>query len=354
MAVLETQGFVVYTAGDGAVGVEEARRLLPDLILCDVRMPGGDGFEALSALRKDHATAHIPFIFLSGAVDKGNMRQGMELGADDYLTKPFSFEELIGAVNSQLKKQEVARELSEKKLRKLSGNISLALPHELLTPLHGILGLASLMMEDYERMKPHEIFDYARSIHESGQRLNRLIENFLAYSRIELVASDPAKVEALRLSGQVQVYDAVQEVFARLAKRYGRETDLVMLVEEVTIPVETDNFKKICEELLDNAFKFSQPGTQVRVTGTLDNGLFTMSVTNQGRGMTSEQIAHIGAHMQFERQHYEQQGSGLGLIIAKRLTELYGGGFHIQSTPGESTVVSSTFVTVPQSQGVPA
>ncbi|PYM16846.1 MAG: hybrid sensor histidine kinase/response regulator, partial [Verrucomicrobia bacterium] len=93
------------------------------------------------------------------------------------------------------------------------------------------------------------------------------------------------------------------------------------------------------EELLDNAFKFSRPGTPVRIAGGVSNGRFTLSVGDRGRGMTAQQIADIGAHMQFERRFYEQQGVGLGLIIAKRLAELHGGDLLIESTPGEQTTV---------------
>src|SRR5258706_8069867 len=84
VAVLDSHGFEVLSAEDGPSGVEQARKQQPDLILCDVRMPGMDGFGVISELRRDPATSTIPFIFLSGAAEKSNMRQGMTLGADDY------------------------------------------------------------------------------------------------------------------------------------------------------------------------------------------------------------------------------------------------------------------------------
>src|SRR5213082_1231247 len=87
---LNIYGFTTLSAEDGRSGIRVATEQYPDLIICDINMPNLDGYGTLTALREDEATATIPFIFLSGAADKLNMRRGMELGADDYLTKPFT------------------------------------------------------------------------------------------------------------------------------------------------------------------------------------------------------------------------------------------------------------------------
>ena len=85
--------------------------------------------------------------------------------------------------------------------------------------------------------------------------------------------------------------------------------------------------------------KFSRGGTPVCVTARPVGNFYEVSVSNEGRGMTPEQIALVGAYMQFERRIHEQQGAGLGLVICKRLTELHGGELSIESVPGETTVV---------------
>src|SRR6266581_6507340 len=146
---LKIYGFTTLTADDGVKGIEVAREHRPDLIICDINMPNLDGYATLTAIRQNESTATTPFIFLSGATEKPNVRRGMELGADDYLTKPFTHKELVTAVNARLVKQAEVHRQSEKKLDELRGNITLALPHELRTPLHGILGLASLMVDDH-------------------------------------------------------------------------------------------------------------------------------------------------------------------------------------------------------------
>src|SRR6266571_3513440 len=209
---LSLYGFKTLSAPDGTTGVELAKAELPDLIICDINMPNLDGYGTLTALRENEVTATIPFIFLSGATDKLNMRRGMELGADDYLTKPFTHKELMAAVNTRLEKQAEFQRHSDKKLDELRGNITLALPHELRTPLNGIMGLASLMMEDYATLPPEEVLESARYIHESALRLHRLIENFLVFSQLELMASEAKKIETLSAAGPLAVKKIVSEL----------------------------------------------------------------------------------------------------------------------------------------------
>jgi len=336
-------GFVTVSAEDGETGVEVAREHLPDLIICDVNMPKLNGFDTLTRLRESESTATIPFMFLSGAVERPNVRRGMELGADDYLTKPFTPSELLAAVNARLEKTAELERKSEKKLDELRGKMTLALPHELRTPLNGIMGLASILIDDYAGMKPQNILETAQLIHDSANRLHRLIENFLAYAQIELMSKDVKSILGTASSSATPAGPIISQSAHGVAMRREREKDLHLDVRPCMIPVIADNFQKIIEELVDNAFKFSEKGTPVRIVAGALEQTFSLHIINTGRGMTAQQIAGIGPHVQFEREKFEQQGAGLGLIIAKRLTELNGGQFSITSTPGQQTRTSMTF-----------
>src|SRR5689334_15338782 len=119
LLALSQRGFEVLEAGDGESGIERARKDLPDLILCDVNMERVDGYQTLSTLRNEAGTATIPFILMTGLADQAGMRQGMELGADDYLSKPFTIDGLYAAVDARLKKLQVVRQEAEKKLADL-------------------------------------------------------------------------------------------------------------------------------------------------------------------------------------------------------------------------------------------
>ena len=174
-------------------------------------------------------------------------------------------------------------------------------------------------------------------------RLHRLIENFLVFSQLELMASEAKKIETLNATAPVAVNPIISEVAQALAVRHKRPGELLLELEEANIFVPAENLKKIVEELVDNAFKFSEKGTKVSVITKVANQTFHLTIRNQGRGMAAEQIARIGPHMQFDRKTFEQQGAGLGLVISKRMTELLGGQFQISSVPGAETVVQVGF-----------
>ena len=101
---IETAGYKVFTALDGEQGIQIAIKEIPDLILCDVNMPGLSGFDVIEQIRTNKITASIPFIFLTALAEKEVMREGMIKGADDYLTKPFKKQELLDAINAQWKR----------------------------------------------------------------------------------------------------------------------------------------------------------------------------------------------------------------------------------------------------------
>lgn len=116
---LEAEGFTAIEAHSGQVGIEKAQEACPDLVVCDILLPEINGYDVLKTLRQNPLTAFIPFIFLTGKASKAELRQGMELGADDYLTKPSTVEEFLGAITSQLQKRETFKQLYSSKFNSL-------------------------------------------------------------------------------------------------------------------------------------------------------------------------------------------------------------------------------------------
>jgi two-component system, sensor histidine kinase and response regulator len=342
--VLELSDFETIAAAEGLTGVQMAKDCAPDLIICDILMPELTGYEVLTAVRQDESTCSIPLIFLTAQTQRSDMRRGMEYGAADYLMKPFSPSELLRAVTSQLAKREIYRRLAETKLDRLRSSISLSLPHELYTPLNGILGMSELLAEDASTFCASEVREMAQVIQSSARRLYHLTRNFLLYAELELVATNPEKIQDLRREAKSSfAKSAITSIAQSKAEQVGREQDLKLELQNLPLPVPEERLSKIIEELVDNAFKFSRPGTLVKVSSQFDSSTFTLYITDHGRGMTADQIANLGAYMQFERKFYEQQGSGLGLIIAKRMVELHGGELTISSIPEEQTVVQVIF-----------
>lgn len=341
---LEIEGFEVEGASGGREGVEVAHQYQPDLILCDIMMPEFDGYSVLMTLRSDPTTATIPFVFLTALVARHAMRHGMELGADDYLTKPFTPDELLGAVRSRLEKHAVLTRQYEEKLSRLRDNIMYALPHELRTPLAGLLGCADFMIMDYQNIAGENLLNLAEVMLRSATRLQHVIENYLLYAQIEIFSTDPERIAALRREQMDYPHALIMEVAQAQAQTAERGQDLQLDLNSGSIGISHDNLNKIASELINNAFKFSNPGTPI-VVRSYENGRghYTLSIEDQGRGMSQEELESVGAYMQFNRKLYEQQGLGLGLIISRRLVELHGGAFEIDTLPDQGTTVYAHF-----------
>jgi signal transduction histidine kinase len=271
---------------------------------------------------------------MTGLADNAGMRHGMELGADDYLPKPFTIDALYAAVDARIKKAQALRDEAEKKLADLRDNISMMLPHELRTPLNGILAYGEILSTESETLQPAEIAEMGQIIHESGRRLERLIENFLIYSQIELIVKDPQRAAALRKKQTKLPRKVVEGRAAHQAQEAGRQADLKLELADRPVAISEEYLTKIVDELVHNAFKFSKPGTTVEVSMHASDSALVLTVSDHGRGFGTDQIQKIGAYMQFDRKTHEQQGLGLGLTIAKRLTELHGGSLAIETAPG--------------------
>jgi signal transduction histidine kinase len=299
-----------------------------------------DGYLTLAALRTEAPTAAIPFILMTGMADNAGMRHGMELGADDYLHKPFTTEVLYAAVEARLKKSQTVRDEAERKLAHLRDNISLMMPHEMRTPLNGIISNAELLASSAATLKAEDVAEMGHEILKSSQRLERLIENFLIYAQLELIAADPKNVNALRVGKTDQPAGLMKLTATTQATQAGRLKDLRMEVADFPVPMSEEYVSKVVTELVQNAFKFSELGTPVVLRlAEAFNGI-ELSVTDQGRGFSTDQIRRIGAYVQFDRKLAEQQGLGLGLVIAKRLAELHGGALSIDSRKSPGTTVS--------------
>lgn len=337
--ILAFEDIETVEAEDGLEGVEKAKKLLPDLIICDILMPGLDGWGVLKELGEDPNTNAIPFIFLTGRATEETVRHGMNVGADDFLTKPFSREQLLAAIKTRLKKQETLSERAERRLAELRENITFALPHEFRTPLSLILGFSALLEQDYQKMDGGEIGNIAATIHKSAKRLERLIQNFLYYSELEVLAADPKRMNSFR-EGRTQVNEDLLRSLLSKNKWGSVDPPLVnFMVQESRVCINLEHLEKIMDELMDNAIKFSEKGCLIHLEAAPNGDAYAISLRNRGREFPPEQIARIGAFMQFERKLYEQQGSGIGLAIVQQLLKIYKGRLNIESAPGEETTV---------------
>jgi Osmosensitive K+ channel histidine kinase len=339
---LESAGYEMEEAADGKQGLDRAMETAPDLILCDINMPGMNGFETLEELRKHKSTSHIPFIFMTGENPRIYLRKGMNLGADDFIMKPIDMGDLIKAVQIRLQEVDRNKDETQKAVDDLSKSITRALPHELRTPMTGILGLAELLKVQADEMSPSDVKDLAELLFTSAVRMNRTLEKFWINTQCLLLPNDNAKLSSSRQTGTKNIDLIIRRVAEELALSHKRSADLTLDLTPLSVAISERYFEQVVSQLIENAFNFSTDGTSVSISTTVKNTLGLILVKDHGRGMSEDQIQKIHAFMQFDRERYEQQGLGLGLMIAKRLLKIHDGTLEITSGLGQGTTLTIT------------
>jgi CheY-like chemotaxis protein len=327
------------SAPDGESALQLLATTRFDLILCDISMRGMSGYAVLSRVRELPESAHTPVVLVTGMADLKGMREGMKLGADDYLPKPFTVTELLSVVQTRLAKAQSLRKDAEDRAKSLRSHISLMLPQDLLNPLTGIIGLAGILCDEADTLSHSDASEIARDIQRSGERLNRQINNFLIYSQIELLSTDPARLQALRSSPPSSLTRILTEVATKAAARHGREADLVLTTGPANVIISTQNLEKILGEIVDNAFKFSKPGTPVHVGSEVSGTMAVTNIRDAGSGMRTGVLESIRSLGQIERFATQEGDSGLGLAIALRMTEIHNGRIYLGESNGVGTLV---------------
>lgn len=217
-----------------------------------------------------------------------------------------------------------------------------ALPHEYRTPLTDIIGQASFLHGHARDTKPEEIREVSAEILSAARRLLRVTDNFLMYAQIETLSESPLHVERMRQCTTREPASIIYDTVLQRSLAHQRQSDLSVSLDIEGIPVAMmeQHLDKVASELIDNALYFSRPGTPISVSATPTSGEIIFSIRDHGVGMQEQELLQIGAYRQFRRKTQEQQGIGLGLVIAKRLIELHGGTFTISSALGLGTSIT--------------
>jgi signal transduction histidine kinase len=337
--VLGLNGYEVVEAINGTEGLRLAFEQPPDLIICDVAMPGPDGFAVLKALREHPATRSIPLVFLTARTDRESVRLGMNLGAEDYITKPFASEELLRSVAARLERKGAVEARIEQEIDGLRTSLTEALPHELLTPLSAILAIASLLEKEAESVSRAQVRELSRLIRESAERQHQLINRSLTFAELELAAQTGGPRAAFSGHLTSSVRRTIEQAATAVARKAGRLDDLRLALGDGVLPVEERWLTLLTTELCDNALKFSAPRQRVQVSARWTGSQFELAVEDEGRGLTAEQLTLVSAYRQFGRAQYQQKGLGLGLAICRRIAEFHGGSLQVTSEPRQGTRV---------------
>jgi len=339
VAILSSFGYSVTAAADGEEALAALETAQPDLILSDVRMPGIDGFQLLERVRANPAWHQIPFIIVSAKAGSADLRMGMSLGADDYVTKPYRPLDLKKAIEIRVQR---AKQVSDA----IAGNrrlLTRILPHELQAALIGVIGYADLMMDAATEGRPlsvDELSEYGRMLRLSGARIFRIVENLLFWARLEEPRDSLGSHGKENRVLEVVTSAGLNGFVGAISRRFGRPLDvLVDCPLRARVQVVTPGFEFVTTHIVENALKYSLPGTQVLITVRTNAAMLVLGVRDSGRGMTQEQIAHIGNSRQLERHDFGQKGLGVGLMLAATFARMSGGNLELRPGIGEKGLI---------------
>ena len=337
VCLLRVANYEAVGINDSRTALEQARSTRPDIILCDVSMPGMDGYEVLRALKRDPQTAVIPFIFLSGRGEHADVRHGMGLGADDYLTKPFGSQELLESITARIERQR----LIAGKLETLRQSLIHSVPHDFFTPLNTILGFSMLILDNLragEDVGPDDLQDTMESINDAGVQLHHIASNYV------LLAELSAENGGMAASGAVVAALLSDVELGRVVRKCGmnahRMPDLHYSFTPATVNAKPEHVQKIILELLGNAILGSRSGEWISVTGIADEGHYLIRVVDHGPGWSDEQVRNVEAIANLDNLHSTGSQVGLGLAISALLTRRCGGSISITRNLDRGTTVA--------------
>jgi signal transduction histidine kinase len=334
--LLEDSGYRVLQATSGETALSVLREITPHLILSDVMMPGMGGVAFYARVRQDPRWSQIPFVFLTAQGQRSDIRRGMELGADDYLTKPFEPEELLAAVRARLTRAASTKTAIDEASSGLRDTIMRLLGHELRTPLTLVMGYGELLEETVRSLSDDDSAKLLSGLREGSHRLAHLVEDVLLLSKLESgLLTDHWAAHPQAMAEPDDWVAHVLEGFEDRAAARNVSLALNRGAPGAAIVASRQYVSEIVRRLVDNAIKFSRKeGGRVVLTTHLNGDFWVLDVVDDGVGIRPDALDWIlDTFRQVDRDQMEQQGAGLGLAIVRGLAELLGGRVMVESEP---------------------
>ena len=361
----------LYYAANGQDALDVLDIFKPDLILLDIMMSGIDGIEVCRQIKAAPKWRSIPIIMVTALTAKSTLAQCLEIGADDFISKPINALELRARIDSMLRikhqhtrLKRLTRQLKKQRnyihsisklqrnsitllsnsLEKLRQGLATNLTQELNSPLRGVLAILTMLQVQFDDMSPTEVKQSVELATQSAHQLETLLQQILFYLYIESKIAKKSNVNLLLETSDTQYssQDIISKISKSRARRAQRSEDLMLDLQDASLTMAEQYFSLIVSALVDNALKFSNSGTSVIVSSKVENNLFYLSIRDMGQGMTQEQIASIGAFTQFSRQFSGSQGLGLGLTLVQKIVNLCHGRLIISSVPDQGTTMRIT------------
>jgi signal transduction histidine kinase len=322
----------------GKQALNTIEKVKPDLILLDVMMPEMDGHEVCRRIKSNKETSHIPVIFLSAKSETEDVVSGFELGAVDYISKPFIGSELLARVNTQLYLKKIKDNHAEE--IKFKGKFFSIIAHDLRESFGMVFTTVQLLKNEREILSDEETNDLLGNMESTTKNTLDLLENLLEWAK--------SQTGNIRYSpGKVKLNGAVSEVLKSTADLAHRKNiEINSSLSPVAVFADRNMLLLILRNLLSNALKFTPVGGAISLSSVSLNGKIKIQVSDNGVGMSPVKIEKL---FKIENRvttpgTENEPGNGLGLILCREFTQQHGGEMGIESTPGGGT---SVWFTVP-------
>lgn len=339
--LLTNEKYNIATAGNGTEALAQVEAKTPDLILLDVMMPDVDGFEVAQRLKLNPKTAEIPIIFLTALNGTEDIVKGFQLGANDFISKPFNKEELLIRVKHQISLIEAKRVIlakTEELRRTIIGRDKLysVIAHDLRSPMGSIKMVLNMLILNLppDRIN-EEMYELLTMANQTTEDIFALLDNLLKWTKSQI---GKLKVVYQEID-LVEVVEGVIEIFTMVAGVKKIRIKLQM-PEELVVNADIDMIKTVVRNLLSNAIKFSNEGSEVLVKIETVDGLAVVSVQDHGCGIDEESQQKL---LQMDT-HYStfgtknEEGSGLGLLLVQDFVQKNGGDLWFTSKKGRGSV----------------
>lgn len=341
--LLTNEKFAIATASNGRQALEQVEKENPDLVLLDVMMPDMSGFEVAQHLKSNPNTADIPIIFLTALNSTADIVKGFQVGANDFISKPFNKEELIIRVTHQISLVAAKRLIlskTEELQRTIAGRDKLysVIAHDLRSPMGSIkMVLNMLILNLPSKEIGAEMYELLTMANQTTEDVFSLLDNLLKWTKSQIGKLNVVYQDV----DLVEVTDGVIEIFsmvASLKKIRIRE----MKPEKMMVNADIDMLKTVVRNLLSNAIKFSKENSEVLVKMEEVDGMAVVSVQDYGCGISEEgqkKLLHTDTHFSTFGTNNEE-GSGLGLLLCKDFVVKNGGKLWFTSKEGEGSIFS--------------
>lgn len=342
--LLTNEKFAIATASNGRQALEQVEKENPDLVLLDVMMPDMSGFEVAQHLKSNPNTADIPIIFLTALNSTADIVKGFQVGANDFISKPFNKEELIIRVTHQISLVAAKRLIlskTEELQRTIAGRDKLysVIAHDLRSPMGSIKMVLNMLILNLPSEKiGAEMYELLTMANQTTEDVFSLLDNLLKWTKsqigkLNVVYQDVDLVEVTD-GGVIEIFSMV----ASLKKIRIRE----MKPEKMMVNADIDMLKTVVRNLLSNAIKFSKENSEVLVKMEEVDGMAVVSVQDYGCGISEEgqkKLLHTDTHFSTFGTNNEE-GSGLGLLLCKDFVVKNGGKLWFTSKEGEGSIFS--------------